>query len=288
MGRTAGAEIPGPIEAHYQIPDRLAGPGVHLLAVRTSAFHRHFNPRRGYWAVLLGDYDSIAALNTRSSLWALMALSGIILTGAFGMAMFVTRRDRTYLLLGSLCVAAAALLIAEKWRPLFGYTYDFHIVRLLIIAFLSYVVGLHVVALTAARFPIKHGPRVFFTTAAIAAAGPFVVPGWDTKAVFIFLVCFVTSLVWAVGAVRRKRPAVCSPSPAFQWPCWRWPRSPSASSTTASTSHSTSGRARARRWTSHCAARRADPGAARARLEARLAAELQRARGLDVCRSSRS
>lgn len=206
VGRTAGAETPGPIEAHYQIPDRLAGPGVHLLAVRASAFHRHFNPRRGYWAVLIGDYDTIAALSTRSSLWALMALSGIILTGAFGLAMFVTRRDRTFLLLGSLCVAAAALLIAEKWRPLFGYTYDFHIVRLLIIAFLSYVVGLHVVALTAARFPMKHGPRIFFTTAAIAAAGPFVVPGWDTKAVFIFLVCFVTSLVWAAGAVRRKLP----------------------------------------------------------------------------------
>jgi hypothetical protein len=205
VGRTAGAEVPGPIEAHYQIPDRLAGPGVHLLAIRASAFHRHFNPRRGYWAVLIGDYDTIAALSTRSSLVALMALSGIILTGAFGLTMFVTRRDRTFLLLGSLCVAAAALLIAEKWRFLFGYTYDFHIVRLLIIAFLSWVVGLHVIALTAARFPMKHGPRNFVMTAAIAAAG-FVVPGWDTKAVFIFLVCFGTSLVWAAGAARRKLP----------------------------------------------------------------------------------
>ena len=206
VGRTAGAEIPGPIEAHYQIPDRLAGPGVHLVAIRTAAFHRHFSPRRGYWAILIGDYDAIAALNTRSSLVALMALSGIILTAAFGIAMFVTRRDRTFLLLGSLCVAAAALLIAEKWRFLFGYTYDVHIVRLLIIAFLSWVVSVHVVALTAARFPMKHGRRVVFITAAIAAAGPFVVPGWDTKAVFMFLVCFATSLVWAAGAMRRKLP----------------------------------------------------------------------------------
>lgn len=206
VGRTGEEESPGPIEAHYQIPDRLAAPGIHLLAVRTSAFHRHFHPKRGYWAILVGDYDAIAALTQRGSLVALMALSGIILTGAFGLAMFATRRDRTYLLLGTLCVSAAALLIAEKWRPLFGYTYDVHIVRLLIIAFLSWVVGVHVVALTAARFPIANGPRVFFITVAAAAAGPFFVPGWDTKAVFIFIVCFGVSLVWAITAVRRKLP----------------------------------------------------------------------------------
>ena len=205
VGRSAAAETPGPIDAHYQIPDRLAAPGVHLLAVRTSAFHRHFTPRRGYWAVLIGDYDTIAALHTQSSLVALMALSGIVLTAAFGLAMFATRRDRAFLLLGTLCIAAAALLIAEKWRPLFGYTYDLHIVRLLIIAFLSWVVGVHVVALMAARFPMKNGARVLFVTAAIATAG-FLVPGWDTKAVFIFLVCFTTSLVWAIRAVTRNLP----------------------------------------------------------------------------------
>jgi hypothetical protein len=206
VGRTAETEVPGPIEAHYQIPDRLAAPGVHLLAVRTSAFHRHFQPKRGYWAILVGDYDTIAALDERGSLVALMALSGIILTGAFGLAMFLTRRDRTYLLLGTLCISAAALLIAEKWRPLFGYTYDVHIVRLLIIAFLSWVVGVHVVALMAARFPIEKGKRVLLTTVGVAAAGPFFVPGWDTKAVFIFIVCFGVSLCWALSAVRRKLP----------------------------------------------------------------------------------
>jgi hypothetical protein len=205
VGRTAESEIPGPIEAHYQIPDRLAAPGVHLLAVRTSAFHRHFQPRRGYWAILVGDYDTVAAYQ-RGSLAALLALSGIILTGAFGLAMFATRRDRTYLLLGTLCVCAAALLIAEKWRPLFGYTYDVHIVRLLIIAVLSWVVGLHVVALTAARFPVRNGGRVFLVTGAAAAVGPFLVPGWDTKAVFIFMVCFGVSLIWSLRAARRKLP----------------------------------------------------------------------------------
>lgn len=206
VGRTAETEIPGPIEAHYQIPDRLAAPGVHQLAIRTSAFHRGFSPKRGYWAVLIGDYDTIAALSTRSSLVALMALSGIVLTGAFGLAMFVARRDRTFLVLGTLCISAAALLIAEKWRSLFGYTYDFHIVRLLTIAFLSWVVGVHVVGLTAARFPMARGIRVVVITAATSAAGAFFVPGWDTKAVFIFVVCFATSLVWTLGAVRRKVP----------------------------------------------------------------------------------
>src|SRR5688572_9154598 len=34
VARTKAGETPGPIETHYQIPDRLATPGVHALLLR--------------------------------------------------------------------------------------------------------------------------------------------------------------------------------------------------------------------------------------------------------------
>lgn len=202
VGRTAAAEVPGPIEAHYQVPDRLAAAGPHQVTIRASAFHRHFVPRQGYWAFLVGDYDTIVAQRRGYAWIALMALSGIALTGAFALAMF-RLPDRPFLLLALLCATAAALLVVEIWRPLVGYTYDRHILRLVTVAALSWLVGVQTVALLVVRFPHRLG-RAVVVGAALVAAAALPVPGWDVKALLMFLVCFVTALGWAAFAVRRR------------------------------------------------------------------------------------
>ncbi len=207
VARTGNNEVPGPIQALYQIPDRLATPGSHLLAIRTSAFNRHFSPRSGYWNVLIGDYDELRNAPRRGAWIALAALSGIVITGVFGLAMFaLARRDRSFLMLATLCLTAGALLLAEQWRPLFGYTYNLHIVRLLLVAICSWLVGLNLVALTVTRFPHRLGRRVLIVSAATATASAILVPWWDAKPVLIFLICFGASLVWALFALVRKLP----------------------------------------------------------------------------------
>lgn len=205
VGRTKAEEVPGPIEAHYAIPDRLATPGVHVLEMRASAFHRGFRPLRGYWQLLVGDYDRIVHARSRSAWLALVAMSGIVLTGVFAFAMFyVSRRDRSFLLLGTLCLAAAALLIAEAWRPLFGYTYDWHIVRLRCVVAFSWLVGVQLVALVVTRFPHPHGRLVLAGTAAIATVIPFIPRAWDPKSLFIFMACGSVATLWCAFAAFRR------------------------------------------------------------------------------------
>lgn len=210
VGRTAEEEKPGPIEAHYQIPDALATPGLHTVVIRTSAFHRGFSPRHGYWSLIAGDYDELLRLTSRSANRALIALSGIVLTGVFAFAMFfIARRDRSFLLLGTLCVAAAALLIAEAWRPLFGYTYDWHIVRLRAIVALSWLTGVQLVALVLARFPHRLGSRVLLLTIAAATAAPFFSHAWDPKSLWIFAICCSVAQSWTLfAAIRRMHGSV--------------------------------------------------------------------------------
>lgn len=205
VGRSAAEERPGPIEAHYQIPDRLAGPGVHTLAVRTSAFHRGFNPRHGLWGVVIGEYDAVVNMRTRSARLALIALSGILVTAVFAFALYwLTRRDRSFLILGALCVAAAALLIAEAWRPLFGYTYDFHIWRLRAVVTLSWCVGVLLVWLVIARFPLRWGNATLIATAIAAAVAPVFPRAWDFKSLSIFIICCTAASLWTLlAAVRR-------------------------------------------------------------------------------------
>jgi hypothetical protein len=205
VARTKEGERPGPIEAHYQIPDRLATPGVHSLLLRTSAFHRGFSPLHGYWNVVITDYDTLLTLRTRSAHSATIALSGIVLTAIFSFALFfVTRRDRSFLLLGTLCLAAAAMLIVEAWRPLFGYTYDWHIVRLRTLVACAWLIGVQLVALVVMRFPYRHERLVIGVTMVLATIAPFIPRGWDPKLLLMFLICCTIAAAWtAFAAVRR-------------------------------------------------------------------------------------
>jgi len=205
VGRTKEEEVPGRIEAHYQVPDRLATPGVHTIAVRASAFHRGFAPLQGYWGLGVGDYDAIVEGRSEFAHIALTALSGLLFTAVFAFAMFwVARRDRSFLLLGTLCLSAAGLLLAEAWRPLIGYTYDWHIVRARAQVGLSWLTGVQLVALLVTRFPHRLGRPVVAATAVVASILPFIPRGWDPKSIFIFMLCIVVSVAWAVGATVRR------------------------------------------------------------------------------------
>jgi hypothetical protein len=136
---------------------------------------------------------------------AMVALSGILLTAVFAFAMFwLARRDFTFLLLGTLCLSAAALLIAESWRELFGYTYDWHIVRMRCVVAFSWLVGVQLVALLLTRFPHRFGRATLAATAAYASIVPFLTHAWDPKSLNIFLGCCTAAAAWAAFAVRRK------------------------------------------------------------------------------------
>lgn len=205
VGRTKETEIPGPIEAHYQVPDRLITPAVHTVAIHASAFHRGFSPQYGYWALIAGNYDRIVAMRTRSANLGLIALSGLVLTAVFAFAMYwLTRRDRSFLLLGTLCLTAAGLLIAEVWRPLFGYTYDWHIVRLRTVLSLSWLTGIQLVALMVTRFPHRIGRWVLLATAVACSLVPFIPRAWDPKSILIFHVSVGVATLWAAWAVVRR------------------------------------------------------------------------------------
>lgn len=205
VGRTKEAEVPGPIEAHYQVPDALVGPGKHTVTMRMSAFHRGFSPIHGFWGIIIGNYDRIVAMRTRSAYIALAAMSGIALTAVFAFALFwLARRDRSFLLLGALCIAAAALLMAEAWRPLFGYTYDWHIVRLRCVVGFSWLTGVLLVALVVTRFPGRFGRPTLIATAIVAAIVPWFPSGWDPKSLAVFMVCMSAASMWTVWAVARR------------------------------------------------------------------------------------
>jgi hypothetical protein len=230
VGRTKETEVPGPIETHYYIPQRLIAPGVHTVALRMSAFHRGFSPVNGFWGISAGNYDRILASRKASAHLGIAAMSGIALTAVFAFAMFwLTRRDRSFLLLGALCVAAAALLLSEVWRALIGYTYDWHFTRMLAVVAFSWLTGVLLVALVVTRFPGRHGRTVLIATTIVASIVPWIPRGWDPKSLFVFMVCCTAAAAWTLWAMIRKLHGsvlavigVCTATAVLFLDPWRW------------------------------------------------------------------
>lgn len=207
VATAADGETPGPLEALYALPDRLATPGRHVVAMRTSAHHRHFRPSTGFWYLAIGDLEWLARLDEASNRVALISLSGILMVAVFAAMMFFQDRDdRSFLLLGLLCLVAAALLIAESWRSLVGYTYNWHLLRLVVVTGLGWSLGLLLLLFLASRFPMS-GRRWLIGAGVVGATLPvFVARGWDAKALFGFAAVFSLALLWSLRAVRARRP----------------------------------------------------------------------------------
>ncbi|MEO8460228.1 MAG: histidine kinase [Dokdonella sp.] len=210
-GATAALETPGQIEKHWVVPNRLATAGDHLVALRCSAHHRHFHPRYGYWDFLVGDYDALLSAARVGVLGALTSLSGMLVVGVFALFMFLAdRRDRSFLLLAIVCLCGGLLLLAESWRALFGYGYNWHFLRLLTITALTAFLNLAIVGFVVLRYPGRHARSVLL--ALIVCLGVcLMVPTWDGKTLVMFIAGLVLSIAWTLRAVwRRQRGAIAA------------------------------------------------------------------------------
>lgn len=204
VGATPEAEVPGPIEFLFYVPDRLAEIGNHHLALRCSTHHRHFEPSFGFWLVIAGPYGELN-LNRHGTKWkSMLSLSGMLIFSIFSLTLFTLEpNDRSHLFLGLFCLAGAALLVAESWRILFPYTYNWHLLRLSVIAGLVWALGLLLNAFLFVRFRLPKGGTTLLLAAVLAAFPIFLIKPWDGKHLATLGILALLALVLAVQATRR-------------------------------------------------------------------------------------
>lgn len=207
VGSAPAAERPGPITQTIHVPDGMAVPGRHTVALRLSSHHRGFEPTTGFWLLIVGDYARLVSFQPAYAAIALVSLSGMVIVGLYFLALFALDRRRTSdLLLAKLCAAAAALLVAEAWRPLLGYTYDWHIVRLRVVTALTYAVNLLLIGSVIAMFPLRGWRIVLPLAAAVLTVPMFYFASWDPKQAGMFLIGLGAALLWTIHAALRRQP----------------------------------------------------------------------------------
>ncbi len=200
-------EQAGPIDLLVHLPHARAQEGLHVLAARCSTHHRQIELAGSFQTLAVGFYGAMLQAPLAYAGLAMASLTAKFVAAAFFLSLFVIgRRDRATLDLGLLSLATAGLLIAEAWRPLFGYPYGWHVPRLLLILGLAWLSNALLVRFVFDRFPAR-GRRGLGIAAAVASMAVLLVePSFDGRVALFFLLGLGLAFGWCIGALVRAAP----------------------------------------------------------------------------------
>lgn len=152
VGDGPGTERPGPIDAVLAVPPELAVPGSHLVALRCSSFLRPGGASGLLLDVDVAEYAGLVAAPLRGALLPLVFLGGFVLVAMYFGVLYVYERRPAVGGAALLCLSVAVLLVVELWRPLLGYDYDLHGLRLRLVDGATGAVALLLVGTLASQF----------------------------------------------------------------------------------------------------------------------------------------
>ncbi len=200
----------GPMDNFFLIPRDGAVAGRHLLAIRIAPRDEARRIPSFINGIAAGDYQRMMRRKLDEQLVPVAASALFLLVGIYFAALWAAAvRSPAVLTFAALCFASAALAVAEAWRWIAGYTFDWHLPRLMVISALTYVVALllvlfHVFELKLAR------PRLWSAACALALLPAAILPPtYDDRCLMMFRTSLVLcALALAIALPRRRAQAV--------------------------------------------------------------------------------
>ncbi len=206
VGKSNQIEVPGSINFQTPIQEKLWTPGKHVISFRISNYHAPKKLRTHYFNIKIAPHQKTNDDYLRSILIPLVILGGLILIGVFFLLLhFRYARKTTYILFSSLCLFIAALLIVELWKPIVGYTYDWHIYRLYIVGITTFLICLLLPMFFIYHFKMKYKKQLTYILFVILFTITFVVSGFDKMSSYLTQASLIFTFTLASWAVFLKK-----------------------------------------------------------------------------------
>ncbi len=213
LGRNGVPGVSGTTEQIGAISSLLAldasqlAPGEHLISMELSSFNADASfTAIAYDMLLLDQHRFFDTINYASIITALL-VGALVVAFVMFLTLFLRfNRAPSFLVFSLLCLATAALLVAEQWKLLVNYSYDLHLTRL----YLIMATTLLVTVLLPGYYLVKHATRgkKFWFAALLASLmlSMLAAQSYDARSEWLFIV----ALLFVVGinllALRHKKP----------------------------------------------------------------------------------
>lgn len=189
-------EVPGQIDNIYRVPDQLLTVGEHEIIVQIS---RHHLPPIGSHNVIdlaIAPLANIQGKQADMAYTPFFFLGSLFIIALFSFALsFGKAGYRNYVSFGLLCILVSALLITENWRPLWGYSYDFHLTRLLFVALFTLFIGLVLPWTIWSEYQVRHKLIKLCALALGYVSLLIAIPSFDLSALLIMVIALTSSLL---------------------------------------------------------------------------------------------
>ena len=201
-------ELPGEIDSIFILPSHHLNTGDNTVMVRLSSeFRPDTAQSSGFW-VFADDFETLAAINEWRIRLPLMMLSGLVLVAMYSFVVyFSSLKEPAYLWFSCLCTMLILLILAESWRGLFGYSYQWHILRMEIVLGLTLVISL-VLPLFFLSF-FRYSKTWFISTLLVlvmASCGVLLYfDGYDYRSFLLFSVSLLISFIIGVASIYKRK-----------------------------------------------------------------------------------
>lgn len=205
VGFSQETEVPGRFVSRLRLPDSLAGPGEHLLALRVSNHYGGILP--SWHTFFIGEYFDLGRTDLLVTAFVFMLGGGYLLVGMYYLLLFFgDRRERSRLYFGLLCLLFFGLILAEYAKFYYAYPYSWHFPRLLIILVLTAAISLLTPGFFARYFQLPRRRLALGSYGVVLLLIGVLDPyNFDSTTLRLSLAVWLASLSIAIYAVYRRR-----------------------------------------------------------------------------------
>jgi hypothetical protein len=199
----AQGEIPGQIDFQAYIAPDLMRAGSHDVRIELSTHKVGRDLHVIFYYLSLEPFQADLSLPA-SQLVAVGIMAALLVFSLLFLCLYGLYQHRPeYLIFASLCLSSALLLLVEKWRDLFNYSYDYHVLRLWCVLGLTYWVGVSLCALYHLQSRIKRLGG--FVAICLLMPALMLVPlSFDAKCALIFIVGLAYCVVVSALSIRES------------------------------------------------------------------------------------
>ncbi len=188
-------EQAGKIDVIVPIPSNLLSKGVHHIAIEASNFHLDNNTKSTYHGFRILETKLAQGYILSNSLSSAFILGCLFIVSIlFQLLFWLYQRQGTYQIFSLLCLFSACLLLTEKWRFMFGLSYDLQNSRLQLVMFFTFINCLLLPLYYLVYNQLRNKMRWFMLTLCVLLASLLIAQDYDESSIAMYFLSLVITL----------------------------------------------------------------------------------------------
>jgi len=199
----------GKIDVIVPIPNNLLNKGVHHIAIEASNYHLDNNSNSTFHGFRILETKEAQEYILSNSLSAAFILGSLfVFSFLFQLLFWLYQKQNIYQIFSLLCLFSASLLLTEKWRVVFGLSYDMQNTRLQLVMFFTFINGMLLPIFYLIYNQFHDKKRWFLIIFSILLAPFLISQDYNERSIAMYFFSLVIALIINLAALKNGKKGI--------------------------------------------------------------------------------